>query len=178
MVPQRCGKNPGKNQQTRSCKIFSRRQFTGLSAAPIMAACSRLRESRGPRISPHLALQTELAQDPQRPRYHLVAPAGKMGDPNGPIFWNGNYHMFYIHDPAFAGIQSWGHAVSNYLVHWKHLPISTPLPISSIGNTSTRSWSGERMRSPRPVPVHSAPRAKPGRFGKCPICFLWPTSTC
>ena len=120
--------------------MFSRRQFTGLSAAPIMAACSRLRESRDPRISPHLALQTKSAQDPQRPRYHLVAPAGKMGDPNGPIFWNGNYHMFYIHDPAFAGTQSWGHAVSNDLVHWKHLPIAlAPTP---GGPDKGGCWSG------------------------------------
>ena len=45
-------------------------------------------------------------QDPHRPRYHLTPPEGFFNDPNGALFWNGRYHLFYLarepipHPPA------------------------------------------------------------------------------
>lgn len=77
------------------------------------------------------SLATRLASDPRRPQYHLLPPANWMNDPNGPIFWNGNYHMFYQHNPNAAvwGDMHWGHAISPDTVHWKHLPIAlAPTP--------------------------------------------------
>lgn len=77
------------------------------------------------------ALRYRLAADPHRPQFHLLPPAHWMNDPNGPIFWKGRYHMFYQHNPngAFWGTMHWGHAVSEDLVHWKHLPIAlAPTP--------------------------------------------------
>jgi beta-fructofuranosidase len=67
-------------------------------------------------------LQRKLATDPNRPQYHLLPPAGPVGDPNGPIFWKGKLHMFYQH--PVDGEQAWGHAMSEDLVHWKHLPVA------------------------------------------------------
>ena len=76
-------------------------------------------------------LATKLALDPRRPQYHLLPPANWMNDPNGPIYWNGQYHMFYQYNPggAYWGDMHWGHAVSPDMVHWRHLPVAlAPTP--------------------------------------------------
>ncbi|MGC1361790.1 MAG: glycoside hydrolase family 32 protein [Silvibacterium sp.] len=73
----------------------------------------------------------ELAADPRRPQYHLLPKANWMNDPNGPIYWDGNYHMFYQYNPngAFWGDMHWGHAISPDMVHWQHLPVAlVPTP--------------------------------------------------
>jgi beta-fructofuranosidase len=54
-----------------------------------------------------------------------------MNDPNGPIYFNGHYHMFFQYNPLAAvwGDMSWNHAVSTDMLHWKHLPVAlTPTP--------------------------------------------------
>ncbi|MBA7640411.1 Levanase [subsurface metagenome] len=80
-------------------------------------------------------LREKLAADPQRPRYHFLPPANWMNDPNGPLFWKGKYHIFYQHNPYAAfhggrtGTMHWGHAFSEDLVYWKHLPVAlAPTP--------------------------------------------------
>ncbi len=77
------------------------------------------------------ALEQALADDPQRPRYHFLPPAHWMNDPNGPIYWQGTYHLFYQYNPVAAvwGNMHWGHATSTDLIHWKHQPIAlAPTP--------------------------------------------------
>ena len=61
-----------------------------------------------------------IATDPHRPQYHLVAPAHRINDPNGPIYLQGTYHMFY--QKACPDGKHWGHAASPDMLHWKHLP--------------------------------------------------------
>ena len=69
--------------------------------------------------------------DPHRPRYHFLPPSAWMNDPNGLIYWKGNYHLFYQYvpnDPPWER-KHWGHAASSDLVHWIDLPIAlTPTP--------------------------------------------------
>ena len=81
-----------------------------------------------------------LARDSHRPRYHFLPPANWMNDPNGLIHWQGRYHLFYQYNPngPFHGTIHWGHAVSDDLVHWEHLPIAlAPGDLDADG-----CWSG------------------------------------
>lgn len=57
---------------------------------------------------------------------HLKAPGNWMNDPNGFIYYQGKYHLFYQHFPYAPvwGTMHWGHAVSEDLVHWEHLDIA------------------------------------------------------
>ncbi len=70
-------------------------------------------------------------QDPLKPLFHLATKANWINDPNGPVYFNGEYHMFFQHNPYGDkwGNMSWGHAVSKDMVTWQHLPIAlTPNP--------------------------------------------------
>src|SRR5947209_4680146 len=73
-----------------------------------------------------VASDARLASDPLRPQFHLLPAANWMNDPNGPIYFDGRYHMFYQYNPfgAFWGSMHWGHATSPDMVHWHHEPIA------------------------------------------------------
>lgn len=62
----------------------------------------------------------------ERPAFHLSPRIGWMNDPNGFCRYNGKYHMFYQYHPYNSqwGPMHWGHAVSEDLLHWEHLPVA------------------------------------------------------
>src|SRR5512133_3463451 len=61
-----------------------------------------------------------------RPQYHFSPEAHWMNDPNGLVYYGGEYHLFYQYypDSNVWGPMHWGHAVSPDMIHWKHLPVA------------------------------------------------------
>ena len=84
---------------------------------------------------------TPFYQESLRPIYHYSARRGFINDPNGMVYYNGQYHLCYQHNPydVVVGNQNWGNAVSTDLVHWQELPEAI------CGDALGQIWSGSSV---------------------------------
>jgi beta-fructofuranosidase len=77
-----------------------------------------------------------------RPGHHISAPRNWLNDPNGPVWWDGAYHLFHQYNPDAPrwGRPHWGHVVSRDLVRWEHRGVA--LAPSRRGPDRDGCWSG------------------------------------
>jgi beta-fructofuranosidase len=104
------------------------------------------------------------------PRLHLRPAAGWLNDPNGPVRWNGRYHLFFQHNPAGTGHGRihWGHASSRDLVFWEAEPVA--LSPSADGPDAAGCWSGCVVDDGGvPTAVYTGASARRPEFGS--ICL-------
>lgn len=68
----------------------------------------------------------QLFKEPYRPQYHYTPKENWLNDPNGLVYYDGKYHMFYQYYPLdnIWGPMHWGHAISQDLLHWEECPIA------------------------------------------------------
>ena len=88
------------------------------------AASGQARPAAASPTAPH----TDQAGERWRPQTHYTPQKNWMNDPNGLVYYDGEYHMFYQYNPEGSdwGNMSWGHAVSKDLVHWEELGVAIP----------------------------------------------------
>jgi beta-fructofuranosidase len=88
------------------------------------------------------SIEAKLANDPMRPQFHLLPARNWMNDPNGPIYYDGKYHMFFQYNPEAAiwGNMSWNHATSPDMLHWTHQPLA--LTMTPDGPDAAGCFSG------------------------------------
>jgi beta-fructofuranosidase len=161
--------------------VTTRREFLiHAAAAGAMVALPMNFDAQEARAT---AVEAKLAADPMRPQFHLLPAKNWMNDPNGPIYFNGSYHMFFQYNPQAAvwGDMSWNHAISTDMLHWTHLPLAlTPSPGSpdSFGCFSGSAIAvGKRVYAVYTGTRESAPELATIRDGSDKIqesqCLAW-----
>ena len=83
----------------------------------------------------------------QRPQFHFTPEKNWINDPNGLVYYKGEYHLFYQHNPFGKewGYMHWGHAVSTDMVHWENLPIALTPDNDSKDKDLGTAYSGSGL---------------------------------
>ncbi len=92
----------------------------------LLVSCDSLKKSSKKSSTKKSTYLVETYTEKFRPQFHFSPPEKWMNDPNGLVYHQGVYHLFYQNypDDIVWGPMHWGHAVSKDLVHWEHKPIA------------------------------------------------------
>ncbi|QYK67445.1 GH32 C-terminal domain-containing protein [Paenibacillus sp. S02] len=161
------GKN---NHSSLLAEVFSLHMFSGivdelkiynraLSAEEVAASYRHVLDTFHEGIRPQLNYdeikldRTPLLLDRHRPQYHVSPPAHWMNEPHAPIYFDGQYHLFYQHNPhgPFFHQIHWGHWVSQDLVHWRDLPVALAPEKDQLAPDGI--WSGSATYDADGLPV-------------------------
>ncbi|WP_029515271.1 GH32 C-terminal domain-containing protein [Paenibacillus polymyxa] len=161
------GKN---NHSSLLAEVFSLHMFSGiidelkiynraLSAEEVAASYRHVLDTFHEGIRPQLNYdeikldRTPLLLDRHRPQYHVSPPAHWMNEPHAPIYFDGQYHLFYQHNPQgpFFHQIHWGHWVSQDLVHWRDLPVALAPEKDQLAPDGI--WSGSATYDADGLPV-------------------------
>lgn len=90
------------------------------------------------------AREPDPATERYRPHLHFSPEENWMNDPNGMVFHEGTWHLFFQHNPSGTrwGNMSWGHATSSDLFHWEQQPLAIPQTFDDAGNAVEDIFSG------------------------------------
>lgn len=115
------------------------RRGAAAAAAAIMVAASLVAGGTGAS-----ALDPEPGDEQYRPLVHFSPEKNWMNDPNGLVYVDGTYHLYYQHNPSGNrwGNMSWGHATSADLLHWEEQPLAIPQTFAADGQAIEDIFSG------------------------------------
>lgn len=95
-------------------------------------------------VLPAAAAEPQPGDEQYRPLIHFSPEKNWMNDPNGMIYVDGTYHLFFQHNPAGTrwGNMSWGHATSSDLLHWEEQPLAIGQTFDEDGDSIEDIFSG------------------------------------
>jgi hypothetical protein len=126
----------------------------GATSATMAAA-----DSVAAATSANTAAAQAARQEAYRPQFQYTPARNWMNDPNGLVYYRGEYHLFYQYNPNGDqwGDMSWGHAVSPDLLHWTELnPGASQLRALTVvfqNGADTASFTGQDLRGLSAMPL-------------------------
>ncbi len=160
-----CGRQVNIEDCPRRRVVDVRSRSTLLSSPPLVGLLAVL----GLVVAPAASSDPTLYHETYRPQFHFSPARNWMNDPNGLLYYRGEYHLFFQYNPSGNtwGNISWGHAVSRDLVHWRELPVAIPADAQNYAFSGSavidyRNTSGfGRPGNPAMVAIYTATEAEP-----------------
>ncbi|WP_426323561.1 PxKF domain-containing protein [Microbacterium sp. E-13] len=127
---------PGRHEHDRRGRW--RRGTAIVTATAVLAACLLSGSAVASASDP------QPGDEPYRPLIHFSPEKNWMNDPNGLVFVDGTYHLYFQHNPSGTrwGNMSWGHATSSDLLHWEEQPLAIPQTFDADGRAIEDIFSG------------------------------------